>query len=256
MVSRLFVPLLSAFALALSACSPAKEENGPVVLAAASLQEAMNAAAADWTAQGHARPVLSFAATSALARQIEAGAEGDLFVSADEKWMNELADKGLLAPGSRSDFLANSLALVAPAASDLQLAIAPGFPLAAALGEGRLAMADPEAVPAGRYGKEALVSLGVWDAVSGRIASAENVRVALALVSRGEAPLGVVYATDAKAEKGVRVVGTFPESSHKPIVYPLARLKASRSPDAEHFRQFLLSDAGKAVFRRYGFVAE
>lgn len=227
--------------------------DGPVVLAAASLQEAMTAAADRWAAEGNPPPVLSFAATSALARQVETGAPADLFVSADEAWMDHLAARGLLRRGTRSAFLANSLVLVAPAASAAKLDVGPGFPLAKALGSGRLAMADPDAVPAGRYGKQALVRLGVWPSVEEKVARADNVRVALAFVSRGEAPFGIVYATDALAEPGVRVVGTFPAGSHAPIRYPLAVLETSRNPGAEAFRRFLLSSEGQAIFRRYGF---
>lgn len=225
----------------------------PVVLAAASLQEALTAAAQHWAAKGHPKPVLSFAASSALARQVEAGAPADLFISADEEWMAYLAQRRLVQPRTRTSFLTNSLVLVAPAASRIHLSIAPGFPLAAALGQGRLAMANPAAVPAGKYGRQALSRLGVWPSVGRRIAAAENVRAALALVSRGEAPLGIVYATDARAAPGVRVVGTFPASSHGPISYPLVTLARSRNVEAEGFRRFLVSPEGKAVFRRFGF---
>lgn len=247
-----------ACAIALTACSPVaddrQDDKGPVVLAAASLQEALEAVAKEWTGQGYPAPVLSFAATSALARQIESGAPADVFISADEKWMDEVEAKGLVRGGSRTDLLGNSLVLVAPAKSDVQLAIAPGFPLAAALGTGRLAMADPEAVPAGRYGKEALTSLGVWDAVAGKVAPGESVRAALALVGRGEAPLGVVYATDSKADPQVRLVASFPETSHTPIRYPVAVLKAASDEDADAFRAFLSSEEAGAIFRRYGFT--
>jgi molybdate transport system substrate-binding protein len=150
-------------------------------------------------------------------------------------------------------FLTNRLVLVAPAASPVRLTVAPRFPLARALGDGRLAMADPASVPAGKYGQEALTWLGVWPSVAGKVARAENVRAALALVTRGAAPLGVVYATDARAEPRVRIVGTFPAGSHAPIVYPVARIKGATSADAEPFRRFLLSDEGKAIFRRFGF---
>ena len=225
----------------------------PIVLAAASLQESLTAAAQRWAAKGHPKPVLSFAASSALARQVEAGAPADLFVSADEDWMNYLAQRRLIQPRTRVSFLTNSLVLVAPAASHIRLSIAPRFPLAAALGQGRLAMADPAAVPAGKYGKEALTRLGVWASVEPKVAAAENVRAALALVSRGEASLGIVYATDARAAPGVRMVGTFPASSHAPISYPLAALSTSRNPEAEGFRRFLVSAEGKAVFRGFGF---
>ena len=228
---------------------------GPLVLAAASLQEAMNAAADRWAGLGHARPVVSFAASSALARQIEAHAPADLFVSADEDWMDDIARAGFVASGTRARLVTNALVIVAPARSGLRLYPAPGFPLARALAGGKLAMGDPDAVPAGRYGKAALERLGVWSAVQGQVARAENVRAALALVAHGAAPLGIVYATDARAEPGVRVVGVFPAGSHAPITYPVARLTSSTHPDAEGFRRFLLSGQGKAIFRRFGFVA-
>lgn len=228
--------------------------SGPLVLAAASLQESLTAAAEVWARKGHARPVLSFAASSALARQIEAGAPADLFVSADEEWMDHVAARNLLMPRTRVSFLGNSLVLVAPAASRVRLAIGPRFPLARALGSGRLAMADPDAVPAGKYGREALTRLGVWTSVAGKVARAENVRAALAFVERGEAPLGIVYATDARASRGVRVVATFPRESHAPISYPVARLQTSGNGDARAFQSFLLSAEGKAIFRRFGFT--
>lgn len=235
----------------------------PVVLAAASLQESLEAAAKAWAAKGHARPVLSFAASSALARQIEAGAPADLFISADEEWMDTLANKGLIRADTRATMLGNSLVLIAPAtsgatsraASRLALDPVPGFPLGRALGNGRLALADPAGVPAGRYARQALERLKVWDKVKDRIAAGDNVRAALGLVAQGEAPLGIVYATDARAEPKVRVVATFPAASHVAITYPVAVLKAARSPDAGAFRAFLLSPEGQAVFRRYGFTA-
>jgi molybdate transport system substrate-binding protein len=248
--------LLLAAMLWLAATSPAlAQRQGPLVLAAASLQESLSEAASAWTARGHPKPVLSFAASPALARQIEAGAPADLFISADEPWMDEVAGKKLIAAGTRTSFLANRLVLVAPADSRLSLSLRPGFPLARALGAGRLAMADPDSVPAGRYGKAALVTLGAWPSVANRIARAESVRAALTLVERKEAPLGIVYATDARASPRVRVAGIFPKSSHPPISYPIARLGASTHPDAEAFRRFLISREGKAVFARYGFIA-
>lgn len=230
-------------------------ERGPVVMAAASLQEALTAAADAWAAKGHARPLLSFAGSSALARQIVAGAPADLFLSADEPWMDAVAKAGLLRPGTRTTLLGNRLVLVGPAGGRLRLTPAPGFPLARALGGGRLALADPDAVPAGKYAKAALTALGVWRGVAGRLAPAENVRAAMALVEHGAAPLGIVYATDARASKRVRVVGVFPASSHPPIRYPVALLKASRHPDAMGFRNFLASREGRAIFARYGFSA-
>lgn len=244
--------LILAAALLLSAWTFAPRP--PLVLAAASLQESMSAAADAWAAKGHPRPVISFAASSALARQAAAGAPADLFVSADEAWMDDLQKRGLLVPGTRADLLGNALVLVAPAGDRRAVPLGPRTPLVAMLGDGRLAMADPESVPAGRYGKAALQRLGLWGALSPRVVRAENVRAALALVERGAARYGIVYATDARASAKVRVAGTFPPGSHPPIRYPIARLRASTSPDAEGFRRFLLSREGKAIFARYGFV--
>lgn len=238
----------------LPAAAPA-QTRGPLILAAASLQEAMEAAAGAWQSKGYSRPVLSFAASPALARQIERGAPADLFLTADEQWMDYVAANGLLAPRSRATLLANRLVLVAPSTSQMRLAIRPHFPLLRALGGGRLAMADPDAVPAGRYGRTALERLGIWQQVAPRVARAENVRAALALVERGEAPLGIVYATDARASSKVRVVGLFPVATHPPIRYPVARLAASRHKDAEAFRRFLFSREARAIFARFGFLA-
>ncbi len=244
--------LLLLAALALPALARA-QPRGPLVLAAASLQEALGAAADRWAAKGHARPVLSLAGSSALARQILAGAPADLFFSADEAWMDHVAQRKLIVPASRAALLTNRLVIVAPAAARVRFQVRAGFPLAEALGSGRLALADPDAVPAGRYAREALVRLKVWPGVQGKLARAENVRAALALVARGAAPLGVVYATDARAQGGVRVVGWLPPETHTPIIYPLARLSTSTHPEAEPFRRFLVSDEGKAIFRQYGF---
>ncbi len=249
---RVLLWLLAAFALAGPA---AAQRRAPVVLAAASLQESMNAAADAWARRGHVRPVLSFAASSALARQAAAGAPADLFVSADSEWMDDLAKRGLLAANTRTNLLGNRLVLVAPAASRVRVALRPGVDLRAALNGGRLAMADTAAVPAGRYGKAALERLGSWNGVAPLVVRAENVRAALALVERGAAALGVVYATDAKASAKVRIAGVFPAASHPPIIYPIARLKASTNPDGEGFRRFLTSAAGRAIFVRYGFTA-
>lgn len=246
--------IVAVLAIATAGCTSREDNaNGPLVLAAASLQEALEASADAWEVRGHARPILSFAATSALARQIESGAEGDLFVSADEAWMDQLEAGGHLAPGTRKVLAGNRLALIAPAGAKADIAIAPGVSLAPLLGSSRLAMAEPDAVPAGRYAREALVTLGMWDAVSDRLAIGENVRVALALVSRGEAPLAIVYATDARAHDGVRIVGLFPENSHTPIAYPLARLASASHKDTDGFARFLLSPEGQAILRDYGF---
>jgi molybdate transport system substrate-binding protein len=167
--------------------------------------------------------------------------------------MDEVSGKGLIRPATRIDLLTNSLVLVAPAGSTIRLKIARGFPLAKALGDGRLATGAVTAVPAGIYARQALTALGVWDQVSGRIAGTDSVRSALALVTRGEAPLGIVYGTDARAERGVRVVDVFPAASHDPIRYSAALLTASTNPDAAAFSRFLQSGAGKAIFRRFGF---
>ena len=249
MMLRLILSVL-AFA-GLTAAAPVPR--APLVLAAASLQESMNAAADDWAARGHVRPVIAFAGSPALARQAEAGAPADLFVSADEDWMNYLAQRGLLVPGTRADLVANRLVLIVPASNPARIALGRGARLAAAVGSGRLAMADPDSVPAGRYGKAALVNIGAWNGVASSVVRAENVRAAMALVERGAAGFGVVYATDARASSRVRVAGMFPANSHPPIRYPVARLKTSTSPDAEPFRRFLLSRAGRAVFARFGF---
>lgn len=227
----------------------------PVVLAAASMQEALNAAADAWAAKANQRPVLSFAASSALARQIMALAPADIFISADEEWMDAVADKNLLRAESRADLVGNRLVLIAPGKRRSPFAnIQKSFPFRARLRGGRLAMADPVAVPAGKYGKSALTALGLWDDVADRIAPAENVRAALLQVERGEAPLGIVYATDAKASAKVHIVGFFPQTSHPPIRYPIAILATSSAPTAEPFRRFLLSGQGRAILTRFGFT--
>ncbi len=236
----------------LLAAPASAQPRGPTVLAAASLQEALTEAAIAWERQGHKRPVLSFAASSALARQVRAGAPADLFASADEEWMDDLARANLLAGGTRAVLAGNRLVLVTRRANRVRVTIPT---LARTLAAGPLAMADPVSVPAGRYGRAALERLGAWPAVRGRVVRAENVRAALALVERGAAPYGIVYLTDARASRGVRVAGVFPASSHPPIRYPVARLRASRHPDAEGFRRFLLSPRGRAIFARRGFTA-
>lgn len=246
--------LLLALAALVSLAPARAAGRGPLVLAAASLQEALGDAARAWEAKRNPAPVLSFAASSALARQIEAGAPADLFISADEEWMDHVAGRQRIRPGSRATFLTNQLVLVAPVKSTARLSIARNFPLARALGRGRLAMADPDSVPAGKYGRAALSALGVWRGVEGRVARAENVRAALALVERGEAPFGIVYATDARASAKVRIVGIFPANTHRPITYPIATLKTSTNKGTEAFRRFLLSREGKAIFARRGFV--
>ncbi len=252
---RRFLALL--FAVPLLACSRGGSDEGkhgrPVVLAAASMHDALEEAADEWADQGHARPVLSFAASSAMARQIEAGAPADLFVSADEAWMDELEEGGFIRDGSRAVMATNALVLIGPSDGSLTLDPVSGFDLVDALHGGRLAVAETESVPAGRYAKAALSDLGVWDSVKDRLAPAENVRAALLLVARGAAPLGVTYATDAASEPRVRVVGTFPAHSHPAIRYPVAMVATSKAAEAADFRDYLLSDAGQAVLAGHGF---
>ncbi len=223
------------------------------VFAAASLKESLDDVARVWRATGGEEVRVAYGASSALARQIAAGAPAQVFICADLAWMRYVEERALVR-GTPVRLLANDLVLVAPAASSVKLRIVPGFDLAGALAGGRLAIADPRAVPAGKYGRAALESLGVWDAVADRLAPAGDVRTALAMVARAEAPLGIVYATDAKAEPRVRVVDAFPESSHPPVVYPLAELRDA-SPAAHAFAQFAASPPARAIWARYGFRA-
>lgn len=223
------------------------------VFAAASLQESLTEAGGLWS-RGAGTPVrFSFGASSAIARQISQGAPADLFLSADLEWMDWLAQRRLIIEASRRDLLSNTLVLIAPARSKTTLTVRRGMPLARALGSGRLAVADTAAVPAGRYARAALTSLGVWPSVANRLLPAESVRNALAYVARGEAPLGIVYATDARAEPKVRVVGAFPAGSHPAIVYPAALVATSRHRGAASLLGFLQGPAASAVFRRHGF---
>lgn len=223
------------------------------VFAAASLTNVLQDIGAAWVAGGAAPPRFSFAASSVLARQIEAGAKADVFFSADQEWMDYLAGRGLIRGDTRRDVLSNRLVLVAPAGSTVELKIAPGFPLVATLGKGRIATGDPDYVPAGKYARSALMTLGVWGDVADRLVRAENARVALAFVARGEAPLGIVYATDAKADAKVRVVDTFPADTHLPITYPIAAIKDSGA-DADAFLRFIASPQAVELFRRAGFT--
>jgi molybdate transport system substrate-binding protein len=224
-----------------------------LVFGAASLSDALEEADRVFTAATHIPVRASYAASSTLAKQIEAGARADVFFSADREWMDYLEQRGLLRSGTRHDVLGNALVLIAPADSPVQLKIAPGFALLSALGSGRLASADPDSVPAGLYARAALMQLGVWEAVAPRLARAENVRAALAYVARGETPLGIVYRTDAGAEKRVRVVDVFPEDTHPPIVYPAA-LTSVAQPQAAQYLAFLKGHNASEIFARYGFT--
>jgi len=251
---RLLAAALLAFAPSLPALAA---EGGPreiTVFAAASLTDVLQEIGAAFRADTGIPVRFSFAASSALARQAESGAPAQVFVSADVEWMDYLAARGLIDAGTRRDVAGNELVLIAPADSAVQLTITSGFGLVAALGEGRLAVAEPETVPAGRYAKAALTTLGVWDAVEGRLAPAENVRAALAHVSRGEAPLGIVYRTDARADAQVRVVDSFPAGTYPPIVYPAAAIAGAPESAAE-FGEYLAGDKAQDAFRRNGFTA-
>lgn len=223
------------------------------VFAAASLTNALDEVGKEFTRSTGIPVRCSFAASSMLARQIEAGARAELFVSADQEWMDYLVRRGTVQASSRRNLLGNRLALVAPVESRVQLTIERGFPLAAALGQGRLATGDPDSVPVGRYAMAALTSLGVWDSVVDRLVRAEDVRHALRFVASGEAPLGIVYETDARIEKRVRIVGIFPADTHPPITYPVA-LTNIAGADAARFVEFIRSDAGRAAFERFGFT--
>jgi molybdate transport system substrate-binding protein len=223
------------------------------IFAAASLKEALDEANAAYMRQSGDNVKISFGASSALARQIESGAPADIFVSADLDWMDYLQKRNLVQPATRKNLFGNRLVIAAPADANVKIDVRPGFDLAGALKGGHLAMADPEAVPAGKYGKAALEKLGVWGSIESRVARAENVRGALLLVSRHEAPLGIVYATDVAADPGVKVVGVFPPDSHPPIVYPIALTTETRDPAAKRLLDFLASTAVKPIFENHGF---
>jgi molybdate transport system substrate-binding protein len=235
-----------------SAAAAADEAKTVLVFGAASLTDVLDELGHAFTARTQVQVKSSLAASSVLAKQIEAGAPADVFFSADLDWMDYLEQRKLLRPGSRHDVVLNRLVLIAPADSKIAVRIAPGFDLLKALGDGKLATGDPDSVPVGKYAQAALQKLGVWDQVASRIVRAENVRSALAFVARGEAPLGIVYRTDALAEKRVRIVDVFPEDSHPPVTYPIA-LTTRAGPEAQRFVDFVTSDAAKPIFRKYGF---
>jgi molybdate transport system substrate-binding protein len=245
--------LLAGLALAALLSAPAMAAD-MTVFAAASLKNALDEISAAWKAGAGKAATISYAGSSALAKQIEEGAPADVFVSADTPWMDYLAERGLVKRDTVVNLLGNRLVVVAPAGSDAAVEIGPGLDLSSALGDGRLAMALVDAVPAGKYGKEALTTLGIWDQVERHVAQAENVRAALALVATGEAPFGIVYATDANAEPAVRVVGTFPEDSHAPIIYPAAVTAEATSADAAAFMEFLRTETAEELFQKQGFT--
>jgi molybdate transport system substrate-binding protein len=246
--------LLAAFALLASFAPCADAQDTMLIFAAASLKESLDAVNADWVRRGGAKPVVSYAASSALAKQLDGGAPAQVFISADLDWMDFAEKRALIQPATRRNLLGNRLVLVAPAGSKAKASIAPGFPLAQLLGpSGRLALGDPQHVPAGKYARAALEKLGVWGTVSNRIAAAENVRAALTLVARDEAPLGIVYETDARAEPKVSIVADFGVGLHPPVVYPAALVTGARAPAAAYL-DFLASPQAKARFQGYGFT--
>jgi molybdate transport system substrate-binding protein len=223
------------------------------VFAAASLKNSLDEAGAAWKAETGKAVVASYAASSALAKQIEQGAPADIFISADLDWMDYLDGKGLIRPRTRVNLLGNTLVLIAPAGSRTKVDLNPGANLAGTLAGGKLAIGEVNSVPAGKYGKAALEKLGLWSSVEGNVAMTENVRAALALVARGEARLGIVYATDAKAEPQVEIAGTFPADSHPPIISPAALSGTASNPDARAFLSFLSSSRAGEIFRSQGF---
>jgi molybdate transport system substrate-binding protein len=244
------IVLISPFVLR----SPARAAEDVTVYAAASLTDALNDIGKLFAEQKSGALVTSYLSSSTLAKQIESGAPANVFISADEKWMDYLQDKKLIDQATRYDMVGNELVLIVPADSSLgQVNMTPDFKLAELLAGGKLAMGDPDHVPAGIYGKAALEKLGVWNSVQGSVARLNDVRAALALVERGEASMGIVYATDAAITKKVKVIGIFPQDSHPPVLYPAALVTGNETPAARSFLEFLKSPQAKAVFERYGF---
>jgi molybdate transport system substrate-binding protein len=248
-----------AAAFVLAGCSdpapaPSLEQAAPVVFAAASLTEVLQTVGELYAADGHPEPRFSFAGSSALAKQLEQGAEADIFISADEAWMDHATEKSLIDPATRVTLLANQLVLVAPAGAPITLELAAGMDLVGALKGGKLALADPDSVPAGKYAREALTHVGAWDAVASSVARAENVRSALRFVETGDAAAGIVYATDAAAAgSAVQVVGVFPAGSHTPITYPAALLAGKADGPGAAFLDFLASEPARKAFEDAGF---
>ena len=249
-------PLLLALGL-LSLLPGVAHADDLTVFAAASLTDALRDIAAQWEPAGQPKPRFNFAASSTLARQIEQGASANVFASADEQWMDYLTSRDLIVPGTRRDLLGNALVLVVPKDRARTVQIGPGFDLLALLGpDGRLATGDPANVPAGIYARQALSKLGMWEAVEPRLARADSVRSALLLVEHGEAPAGIVYATDAAVSSEVAVAGRFPEDSHFPISYPFALVRGGDTPAARSFLAFLSTAAARDIFRARGFTTE
>lgn len=245
--------LLAAFTLLCGAAPALAQDRSLTVFAAASMKNALDEVDAAYTARTGVRIVASYAASSALAKQIEQGAPADVFVSADADWMDYAIAKRTINEPTRINLLGNNIVLIAPKQSKLdEVTIGAGFDLSKLAGDGRIATGDVKAVPSGKYARAALEKLGAWQAVEPKFAMAENVRAALTLVARGEAPLGIVYATDAKVEPGVKIVGAFPADSHPAIVYPVAATATAKT-EAGNYLAFLRSPAAKAIFEKYGF---
>jgi molybdate transport system substrate-binding protein len=256
MLRRRFLSVFAAVLMGMAShgAALAEEAKSLTVFAAASLKGSLDKAASLYESKSGVKVAISFAASSALAKQVEAGAPADVFLSADLKWMTYLVDKGLVKKEQVVKLLGNRLVLVGAPDFSKPLTIGQDFPLAEALGDGRIAMGEPKSVPAGKYGREALEHFGVWKAVEPKVAAADNVRAALQLVARDEAPLGIVYETDAKAEAGVRVIGVFPKESHAPIIYPIAPVAASTNASAQDFLSFLNGAEAQAIFKQAGFT--
>ena len=250
---RLFILTLG-LSLARFAAPACAQPQPLMVYAAASLKNALDDVAKDWTASGHGAVVINYAASSTLAQQIAADAPADLFFSADLDWMDWLQARGKVREGQRRILLGNELVLITTASSPLTLRLEKGVSLSEALAGGRLAIADPRLVPAGKYGKAALENLGLWDQVSSALAPTEHVRAVLNFVARGETPLGIVYRTDLRAEPKVRLLAPFPKGSHPPILYPAAVITPSRHPEAVAFLTYLASMQAQIRFEQEGFI--
>ena len=253
-VTRRFAFAAAVASTALFSFSAAAQEKPLTVFAAASMKNALDEVNAAYTQKTNTKVVVSYAASSALMKQIEQGAPADVFISADLDWMDYGSKAKVIKDDTRTNLLGNKIVLIAPKDSKItNVTIGQGFDLAGLAGDGRIATGDVQAVPVGKYAKAALEKLGAWDKAAPKFAMAESVRAALALVARGEAALGIVYETDAKVEPGVKIVGAFPADSHPPIVYPVAATAGARSNPADYLA-FLRSAAAKAIFEKYGFT--
>lgn len=246
-----FVSFLAALA---GAPQPSAAQEQITVFAAASLKNALDDTNAAFAKATGVKVTVSYAASSALAKQIEQGAPADIFISADLQWMDYLGERKLIKPDTRFNLLGNKLVLIAPAASRIgNVSIGPGFDIAKLAGSGRIAVADVNAVPAGRYARAALEKLDAWAKAEPKLAQAENVRATLAFVARDETPIGIVYETDAKVEPKVKVVGAFPDDSYPPVIYPVAATAITAKQSVSQYLHFLRTPAAKAIFEKYGF---